>query len=108
MDNIFKKICDPNKPKFHLSEVFLGDFDKKFHRIFVLFMLEVEELEVHFTLLCPNKALLHASDVPKSKMYRKMMEFSKSSIDKKSFSTVQFSHFLVPKIHFFVISDPDH
>ena len=34
----FKQICDPNKPKFHLSEVFLGDFDKKFHRIFVLFI----------------------------------------------------------------------
>ena len=94
----FKQICDPNKPKFHLSEVFLGDFDKKFHKEFVLFMLEVEELEVHFTLLCPRHSLLPASDVPKSKMHRKMMEFCKSSIDKKSFSIAQFSHFSLQKI----------
>ena len=78
MDNIFKKFRDPNKPKFHLSEVFLGDFDKKIHKKFVLFMLEVEELEVHFTLLCPRQSLLHASGGPKSKMYGKMMEFCKS------------------------------
>ena len=103
MDNIFKKFRDPNKPKFHLSELFLGVIDNKLPKKFVLFMLEV-----HFTLLCPNKALLPAADVPKSKMYRKKMEFSKSSIDKELFSTVQFSHFLVPKIHFFIISDPDH
>ena len=35
-------------------------------------------------------------------------EFSKSSIDKKTFSAAQFSHFSVPKIYFFLISDPYH
>ena len=61
----FKQICDPNKPKFHLSEVFLGDFDKKFHRIFVLFMLEVEELELEVGRACGPDILLENDGILK-------------------------------------------
>ena len=50
-------------------------------------MLEV----VEFTLLSTNKALLPASDVPKSQMYRKMINFE-NRVQMKN-------HFRLPNFH---------
>jgi len=104
MDNIFKKFRDPTKPIFHLSPVFLGVFDKNFHKIFNIFIFEIEELELHPPTLQVKYTLRwHISQT----LYQNN-EFSKSIKDKKPFSDAQFFHFSVQNVYFFVISDPDH
>ena len=102
MDNIFKKFRDPTKPIFHLSPVFLGVFDKNFHKIFNIFIFEIEELELHPPTLQVKYTLRwHISQA----LYQNN-EFSKSSKDKKPFSDAQFFHFSVPKIIFFCLFGP--
>ena len=79
-------------------------FDKNFHKIFNIFIFEIEELEFHPPTLQVKYTLRwHISQA----LYQNN-EFSKSSKDKKPFSDAQFFHFSVQNVYFFVISDPDH